>query len=484
MKKISLIVLICFMLFVGFLIWNAANFKPNHTEIEPIQKVAVPVGAADRMAEAVSIRTVSFEDKADFDSTQFELFNRFLERSYPSVFANTEHTLVNDYSHLFKWSGKDNSLKPIILMGHIDVVPIASPAVWSVHPFTEGVKNDTLYGRGTIDDKVSVIGLFESAEQLINEGYEPNRTIYFAFGHDEEVSGLQGAVPIVDYLKAQNVKAEFVLDEGGAITTGLVPGVKENTALIGIAEKGYLSLELSINMVGGHSSQPAKETSIDVLSSAISKLKNNLPARKITPALAAFMDEVGPYMDFKSRLVFANRSLFNSILLNEYEKSKQGNASIRTTTSPTIFEAGIKENVIPTVARAVVNFRIIPGETVESVIDHVTSTINDERISIEIKGKGYDPSPISPMDNLAYQTISRSIKEINPNIITAPNLVIGATDSRHFVELTNNIYRFTPIHLSPKNMNCFHGVDERISVSEFKDGIRFYRQVILNSSGI
>lgn len=484
MKKIGLLLLILLLLFIAFLIWNVVNFKANQIDVEPVRKVAVPIGAANRMAEAISIRTVSFEDEADFDSTQFELFNEFLEKSYPSVFANTEHTLISDYSHIFKWSGKNKSLKPIILMGHIDVVPIASPAVWSVHPFTEGVKNDTIYGRGTIDDKVSVIGLLESAEQLLKEGYEPNRTIYFTFGHDEEVSGLKGAVPIVKYLKTQNVKAEFVLDEGGAITNSMIPGVKENIALIGIAEKGYLSLELSLMMVGGHSSQPAKETSIDVLSAAISKLKKYPPPRKITPVLAAFMDAVGPYMDFKSRLVFANRGIFNSVLLNEYGKDKQGNASIRTTTSPTIFEAGIKENVIPTVARAVVNFRIIPGETIESVIDHVKSTIDDERILIEIKGKGYDPSPISPMDNLAYQTISQSIKEINPDAITTPNLVIGATDSRHFVDLTNNIYRFTPIHLTPKNINCFHGVDERISVSEFEDGIRFYRQVILNGSGI
>lgn len=484
MKKLGLLLLLLIVLFIAYLLYNAVNFTSAQIDVESVPKIDTPEGAVDRMVEAISIRTVSFEDEADFDSAQFQLFNEFLEKSYPALYEKTEHTIISDYSHLFKWTGKDQSLNPIILMGHIDVVPIASPSIWSVHPFREGVKNDTIYGRGAIDDKISVIGILEATAQLIKEGYSPNRTIYYAFGHDEEVSGMRGAVSIVKHLKEHGVEAEFVMDEGGALTNGLVPGVEENTALIGIAEKGYLSLELIVNMVGGHSSQPANETSIDVLSTAISKLKQGRPEANITPVLKAFMNAVGPYMDFKSKLAFSNKEIFNSILINEYQKSKQGNAMIRTTTSPTIFEAGIKENVIPTSSRAVVNFRIIPGETVASVVDHVNSTINDERVIVEIKGTGFDPSPISPTDNFAYKAINKSIKEIYPNVITTPNLVIGATDARHYVDLSNNLYRFTPIHLSPQNMNCFHGVDERISVAEFEDAIRFYRQMILNGSGI
>ena len=482
MKKFFLFLLLMLLIVICVVVYNTINFKPNPTIVDKVAEVEVPVDAVSHMAEAISIRTVSFEDEADFDSIQFQKFNDFLSITYPLLYERTQHTIFSGYSHLFKLSGTDESVKPVIIMGHHDVVPIASPTIWSVHPFTEGVKNDTIYGRGCIDDKGPVISILESIEQLLGEGFQPKRTIYFAFGHDEEVSGPRGAVEIVKYLKKEGVTAEFILDEGGVITNGLVPGVSEGTAMVGIAEKGYVTYELTVNMVGGHSSQPARETSIDVMATAISKLKKNPFQEKMTPVIESFMDELGPYMDLRSRVVFSNRWLFESLLLRQFAKSKQRSASVRTTTSPTIFEAGIKENVIPTAARAVVNFRIIPGETVATVKEHIIATIDDDRIAVDIKGKGFDPSPISPIDGEAFKIISKSINQIYPKVVIVPNLVIGATDSRHYVDLSSNIYRFAPFHLTPDNVNCFHGVDERISVEEFENAIRFYRQLILNSS--
>ena len=469
-----------------FILFNTYKFKPNNAnlKVELVEQIPIPVGAVERMTEAISIRTVSFEEEVDFDSTQFQLFNNFLSENYPTLHLKAEHKIFSTYSHLYKLIGKQPSKKPILIMGHHDVVPIASPALWNVHPFTEGIKNDTIFGRGCIDDKGAVISILESIEQLLKEGFEPERTIYFAFGHDEEVSGRRGAAKISKYLEESKIELAFVLDEGGAITQGLVPGMQENIALIGIAEKGYVTFELETQMVGGHSSQPGNETSIDVLATAISKLKQNPLPRKMTPVLKAFMNELGPYMGFKERMVFANKWLFNSLILNEYGKSNQGNASIRTTTAPTIFEAGIKENVIPTASRAVVNFRIIPGETIETVKEHILKVIADDRVSINLKGDGFNPSPISPMENDAYQLISKSIKEIFPNVIISPNLVLGATDSRYYSKVCPNVYRFAPFKLTPKNINCFHGVDERIPKEEFENAIRFYRQVIINGSHI
>jgi len=463
-------------------LYNTYNFKADHTATDPIEKVAISSGAAARMAEAIAIRTVSFENEEDFDSTQFQLFNKFLIEKYPLLHKKAEHKIFSTYSHLYRLKGTDASKKPILIMGHTDVVPIASPAIWRVHPFTEGIKNDSIYGRGCIDDKGAVISILESIEQLLGEGFQPERSIYFAFGHDEEVSGKRGASKISKYLEDNNVEMDFILDEGGAITQGLVPGVEESTALIGIAEKGYVTFELETQMLGGHSSQPAVETSIDVLATAISTLKANPFPRKLTPVLNAFMDEIGPHMDFKTRMAFSNQWLFTSIILDQYEKSSQGNANIRTTTAPTIFEAGIKENVIPTASRAVVNFRIIPGETIETVKEHILSVINDDRVLVNIKGDGFNPSPISPTDNAAYDLISKAIKDIFPKVITCPNLVAGATDARFYTPVSSNIYRFTPFKLTPKNINCFHGVDERISVEEFENAIRFYRQIILLGS--
>jgi carboxypeptidase PM20D1 len=482
MKKILIALFLLLLIFVGIIIFKTLSFKPSSYEAKAIPKIDIDSNAKHRLAEAISIRTISFEDEEDFDSTQFQLFNIFLAENYPLLHEKAEHKIFNGYSHLFKLQGSEVNESPIILMGHIDVVPIASPAIWSVHPFTAGIKMDTIYGRGTIDDKSAVISLLEAMENLLSEDFIPRRTIYLSFGHDEEVSGGKGAGAIVKYLEEQNVKSDFILDEGGAITQGLIPGVEKETALIGIAEKGYVTYELTVNMMGGHSSQPATETSIDVLSSAISTLKKNKFPGKITPALEAFMDAAGPHMGFTSRMAFANKTLFSSIIKKQYEKSNQGNANIRTTTSPTIFEAGIKENVIPTSSRAVVNFRILPGETVETVKDHIVNTIADDRVQVEIKGTGFNPSPISPSDNQAFTNLQKSILEIYPGILTVPNLVIGATDSRYYNSISNNIYRFAPFHLNPKNINCFHGVDERISVEEFEDAIRFYRQIILNNS--
>ena len=458
------------------------TFKGSQLEVAPVEMVAVPEGAVDRFTEAISIRTVSFEDTADFDSIQFEKFNQFLLASYPLINSQLEHKVFGEFSHLYHWKGSDSSLNPIVLMAHIDVVPIATPSAWSVHPFTAGVLQDTIYGRGAMDCKFGLVGLMESTEMLLKEGFRPKRDVYLSFGHDEEILGKNGAVKIAEYLTARGVEAHYVMDEGLAITDGLVPGVASNVALIGIAEKGFVSLELTVLMAGGHSSTPARETSIDVLSRAVSKLKENPAPSSLNPVVNAFLERIGPEMELIPKIVVANRAILSPILLNDYEKSNNGNALIRTTTSPTIFQAGIKENVIPTVAQAVVNFRIIPGETIEDVIAHVQSVVDDERINVEIYNPGTNPSPVSPVNNKQFSEIEQSIREIFPSTKVAPSLVLGGTDSKYFTGITTNIYRFSPYIVSSKNQACFHGINERVPKIEFENGIRFYRQLIMNST--
>jgi carboxypeptidase PM20D1 len=468
------------LIFTAVLLFNTIRFESSQLICVRIEKSKVPDGSVERFLNAISIPTISFENESDFDSIPFKKFNDFLINNYPLIHTKCEHRIFNEFSHLFKWEGKDPTLNPIILMAHIDVVPIASLPLWTAHPFKEGIRNDTIFGRGTMDDKTSLIGILESVEQLISEEFKPQRTIYISLGHDEEILGKRGAVAIAQHLESENIKAHFILDEGMAKLKNLIPNLNKDIALIGVAEKGFLSLELTIALAGGHSSTPAKETAIDVLSSAISKIKKTPLKAKISPILNDFFDKLGPEMDFKTKLAFANRGIFKSMILGIYEKTDAGNALIRTTTSPTIFEAGIKENVIPTSARAVINFRIIPGETKEDIINHVKSVVGDDRVKINILNKGSAPSPISPSDNKAYTVIEKSIKEIFPEVLTAPSLVVGATDSRYFKNISNNIYRFVPYQIDPENINCFHGIDERILASEFDDAIRFYRRVILN----
>jgi len=362
------------------------------------------------------------------------------------------------------------------------VVPVASLGKWKVHPFTEGVKNDKVNGRGAMDDKGAVIGIMEAAEQLLREGQVPRRTIYLSFGHDEEIGGTRGAVEIAKYLSDQGIEAEFILDEGMAITERMIPGLNQQFAFIGIGEKGSTTIQLRVDMEGGHSAQPAKETAIDVLATAVSTVKKNPLPLHMTDAMKGFMKQVGPEMDFATKMVFANAGIFESILLDQYQNaSNAGNATVRTTTAPTIFEAGIKENIIPTFARALINFRIIPGEDKDVVLAHLKKVINDERVKLSFQGFSSDPSPISPAEGTGYDIINKSIKETYPGLMTSPNLVIAATDSRHFTEVSKNIYRFAPYRINPENLACFHGIDERIPVSEFENGIRFYRRVLLNA---
>lgn len=483
MKKISLGLLLILLLFVGFLLVKTFTFTSNQLEVDPIVKEPIREGTVERLQEALRIKTISFESAQNFDSTQFEAFNQFLKNKYPSIDSLLGHRVFSKYSHLYEWKGSNNTLKPVVLMGHIDVVPIASPDKWSVDPFAAEIKDGKIWGRGTIDDKFSVIGILEAVETLLNEGFQPERTVYLSFGHDEEVGGDKGAILIAEYLTQQGIEAEFVLDEGYAITQKLIPGIAPDAALIGIAEKGSTTIEFTVDMEGGHSSQPAKETAIDVLSNAMAKLKANPLKATLSEPMQGFMDQLGPEMGFVNKMAFANRNIFKGMIISTYENaSGAGNALVRTTTSPTIFNAGIKENVIPTFARSVVNFRIIPGQTANDVMEHAKTVIADERVKPKFYGFNTNPSAVSPMDSEGYNVINRTIKEVFENTLTAPNLVIAATDSRHFGEVSSNIYRFVPYHINEDNITTFHGIDEHILVEDYKDAIRFYKRLILNSN--
>lgn len=483
MKKILLGILTILVLFVAYILFNTFTFKSVQLQVEPLEKVEIPENSIIALQKALSIKTISHENPEDFDSTQFRAFNSFLDTTYAPLNIQLNHQVFNEFSHLYEWKGSNPSLKPIVLMGHLDVVPIASPDKWSVDPFSAEIKGGKIWGRGTIDDKFSVIGILEAVQMLINEGFQPQRTIYLAFGHDEEVGGELGAVAIVNYLKEKGVAAEYVLDEGYAITQKLIPGIETDVAMIGIAEKGSTTIEFSVDMEGGHSSQPAPETSIDVLARAISRLKEEPMEATLSEAMQGFMSQLGPEMGFVNKMAFANKSIFKPIIISTYEgASNAGNALVRTTTAPTIFEAGIKENVIPTSARALVNFRIIPGQTAEDVMAHCLAVIDDARVKARFYGFNTNPSPVSPSDGWGYETINRSIKQIFSETFTAPNLVIAATDSRHFSPISQNIYRFVPYHINEQNISTFHGIDEHILVEDYKDAIRFYRQLILNSN--
>lgn len=484
LKKVFLFFLVCILVFAAVLTYNYFNFESKQISVEKVEKTPVNPGAIERFSKALQIKTVSPENLADFDSLEFRKFNDFMKSSYPLMDSLLEKKRFNDFSHLFFWKGTDTSLKPIILMAHLDVVPVIEKNLseWKSPPFAGVIKNDTIWGRGAIDDKVGVIAISEAVEWLLKNNYRPKRDIYLAFGHDEEIGGPRGAMAIASYLKDQGVEAEFIMDEGGVIANGLVPGVSKDVALIGTAEKGFLSLNFSVKIEGGHSSMPGKETAIDVLASAISKIKKNPLPTKFTVPLEGFIDYLGPEMPFTNKLIFANKSILKPLILSAFEKSPSSSAMIRTTTAPTIFNSGVKDNIIPQRANATVNFRILPETTIQDVLDHVTKVIDDNRVVIEKSSTANEASNLSSTDSYGFRLINRTIKELYPEVLTSPNLVVGATDSRHFKLLTPNIYRFSPIHLNEDTKKSFHGLNERLAVSDFNNGILFYINLLKNTN--
>lgn len=467
-----------------YVLFNTLTLKSRQIASEPAAEIQIASDALEHFSSALRIKTVSPEDAKDFDSIQFDRFNDYLSETYPLTDSLMEHKVFSGYSHLFLWKGSDPDLKPIILMGHLDVVPVidANRAYWKEDPFGGSIVNDTIWGRGSIDDKIGVIGILEAVEQLLRKGFQPMRTIYIAFGHDEEIGGRDGANEIAVYLKEQGVEAAFIMDEGGSITSGLVPGIEKDVALIGVAEKGSVSLELSIELEGGHSSMPGKETAIDVLSGAIYKLKSKpFPARLSEP-LEGFLAYLGPEMPFLNKMAFANKNLFQALIINKYEATSSGNALIRTTTAPTIFNSGVKDNIIPLTAKTTLNFRILTGSTIQDVIDHIKNVIEDDRIKIKKGNFNTEPSRVSDTDSYGFRTIHKTISQIYPEVVVSPYLVVGATDARHFNELSDHIYRFLPTRITASNVKSFHGLNERIAIAEFEDAIRFYTQLIKNSS--
>ena len=484
MKKLLKLLALILLLLVIVVFIRTFTFSSKQLVVEPITPVDIPSSAKDHLAEAIRIKTVSNENPADFDSAAFYSFKNYLKETYPLADSLLSTFYINTFSMVMEWKGSEASLKPIIMMGHLDVVPVADEDVsrWSAAPFGGEIKDGIIWGRGAIDDKVNIIGSLEAVELLLSKGFQPKRTVLFCFGHDEELGGLNGAIPIVKYLKNKGVSAEYVVDEGFAVTQGLTPGVEEDVALIGTSEKGFVSLKLYVDIEGGHSSMPKKEAAIGVLSNAIVKLTENPFPATITQPVADFMDNVGPEMGFVNKMAFANRWLFKPMIISILESKPSGNAMIRTTTAPTIIDAGIKENVIPYQAEAVVNFRILPGESIQQVIDRVKDIIDDERIQISQSGFNSEAPGISSTDSFGYEQLNRTILEIFPGVITTPNLVVGATDSRYYYELSDQVYRFTPIKINEKNISSLHGINERIPVVDFENAIRFYVRLIENSS--
>jgi carboxypeptidase PM20D1 len=436
----------------------------------------------EHLAEAIRATTISHESAADDDATAFTSLRELLERTYPKTFATIPHETIGERALLFTWTGSDTSLKPVLFAAHMDVVPVepGTEGRWSHPPFSGAIADGYVWGRGALDDKFALVAILEAAESLAAEGYAPKRTIYLAFGADEEVGGLRGAKLVAAALASRGVHLEYALDEGMAVTDGIMPGVAGKVALIGIAEKGYVSVEIVAEDDGGHSSMPPSVTAIDRLSAALQRLHESPMPVRLRGAPRVLLETIAPHMSFGKRLVMSNLWLFEGVVVDQMAQTPATNASIRTTTAPTMLEAGVKDNVLPTSARAVVNFRIVPGDTVASVVAHVEEAVRDPRVHVKQIGKiASDPSPEAPIDARPWGLIERTIRQFFPGLVAvAPALVVSATDGRYYAPLAGGVYHFAPSVMRKEDLRRVHGIDERASVEELAAGARFYRELL------
>jgi carboxypeptidase PM20D1 len=485
-KKIFLILVL--LLIVGLaavLSYNALTLKSKQIQVEALPQIKVDNGsAAQRLSQAVQFQTISTAQTAETKAEEFQRFQQFLGTAFPKIHQTLTKENVSDHSLLYVWRGTDADLKPIVLLAHQDVVPVDEGTTnkWSHSPFAGDIADGFVWGRGTLDDKGNLMSIFEAVEMLLNENFKPKRTIYLAFGHDEEIGGKRGAVEIAKLLKSRGVNAEFVLDEGGSVTDKIIKGIEKPVALVGIAEKGYLSLELTVEDAGGHSSQPPKNTAVGILSRAIVRLEENPFDGGFEGVTGQMFDKLTPEMSFDQKFFLSNLWLFRPLVVRQLSSAASTNATLRTTTAATVFNAGVKDNVLPNKATALVNFRILPGETIESVTENVRRTINDERVKISAYGENaWNPSPVSDVNSESFQTIEKTIRQTFPETIVAPYLVLGATDARHYAEISPNVYRFSPFKLNSEDLKRIHGIDERISIETYSQGIGFYYNLVKNA---
>ncbi|TKG97195.1 M20/M25/M40 family metallo-hydrolase [Puteibacter caeruleilacunae] len=475
-KKILKYAGVLILVLIVVMVVNTLRLKSYQPDIDYNPTQINDDRVIERLQEAIRFKTVTYDNPFRYDSLQFESFHQYLRDNFPLLHQQFELKKINDYALLYKLEGSDAQLKPAILLAHQDVVPVDS-AKWSCDPFG-GINDGTfVWGRGTLDDKGSLMAILEAVEMQLANGYAPKRTLYLAFGNDEEVGGI-GAQAIARYLKQQGVDAAFVLDEGLVITSGMVPMIDRPVALIGTSEKGYMSVKLSCQVEGGHSSTPQSNTAISVISDAIVALTQNRPTAQFCGPVNDFLDYLGPELAWPQRLVFANRWLFEPVILSIYQKTKAGNALVRTTTAPTVLKAGMKDNVLPDYGEAVINYRILPGLTTEELLKYVATTVNNPDIKIEQLGVVREPAPVSPIATEGFDLIAQSIKEQYSETLVMPTLMLASSDSRHYKEVSKNIYRFAPYQLVSEDLSRIHGNDERISIESYKNMIGFYYRLL------
>ena len=463
--------------------WTLPSRQSSHPLVAPVPHDVD--AAARRLGEAVRLRTVSISVDAAPARDAFLALHALLARHYPAAHAAMRRETVGELTLLYTWPGTDPQARPVVLMAHQDVAPVApgTEADWTRPPFSGDLHDGFVWGRGTWDDKGNLIAMMEAIESLAASGFAPRRTVMLVFGHDEELGGARGAAEVARLLRSRDVRAEFVLDEGLVVTQGILAGIARPAALIGLAEKGSVTLRLEATAPPGHSSMPPARTAVGALARAVARVDARPMPASLNPLAREMLETLAPEMSGFSRVALSNLWLTGPLVTRQLQGGTGTNAMLRTTTAPVVLAAGEKENVLPGRAHALLNFRILPGDTIDSVQRHVVAAVDDPTVEVTRHEERFEASRVSGTDAPGYRAIARTLRELHPEIVVAPGLMLGATDARHLEGVADHVYRFSPVRAGPQDLARFHGTDERLSIDNLGELIQFYRRLLVNATG-
>ncbi|MEA4812349.1 MAG: M20/M25/M40 family metallo-hydrolase [Anaerolineaceae bacterium] len=472
---------------------RTATFPLETEEVPPVNLPQVDgESVAQRLGLAIQLKTISSTHIKEIDPTPFWGLHQLMHTLYPMIDEKLERETINEYALLYTWKGSNPQLDPVCFMAHQDVVPAEENEAnaWKYPPFSGTVAEGYVWGRGAIDCKGVLVGILESVNNLLREGYQPLRTIYLAFGFDEENMGVNGAAAISQTLQKRGIKLSFVLDEGGAITTDQIKEVDQPVAAIGVSEKGFQTLRLKAKTASGHASMPPEHTAIGSLALAIANLEAN-PFPQRLEVVQFMLSHLGSALPFLQRMALANTWLFGGLLRKKLAGHPTMNALTRTTLAPTIIKGGQTSNVLPAEAETMINLRIMAGETREEVFQRVHEMVGDDVVSVlPAEGEtlkedhGWNPSPVSDVESAQFALLANLIMAAYPSTLVMPIMFTGATDARYYGPICKNTYRFAPFVLSSEELATTHGVNERLSVANCAKAVGFYMELMRAVSSI
>ena len=473
---IGWIILALIVAFAAVILIRAAMFKPKDSGKKEFEEVEFDRAAAvNALGELVRCRTVSYSDHSLENDAEFEKLIGKLPELYPNVVKTCPMQRFDGRALLFHWKGKGSG-KPAVLMAHYDVVPVEEEN-WTHPAFDAEVIDGVMWGRGTLDTKVTFNGILSAAENLLKQDFTPANDIYFAFSGGEEING-DGAKNIVNYFKDNGIEPEMVVDEGGAVVENVFPGVKQPCGLIGIAEKGMLNLEYSIASSGGHASAPTPHTPVGQLALACTKVEAHPFKAHLTKPVREMFDTLGRHSGFLYRMIFANLWCFGGVLDNMCRKSGgELNALMRTTVAFTQMSGSKAPNVIPPSVSMVSNLRLNPEDSVDGAVEYIRSVINDPNVKLTV-GDHMEPSRISDTSCAGWERVSNAVAGTWRGCLVAPYLMVQCSDSRHYGVISDRVYRFSAMDLTAEERRTIHGNDEHIRLETAERAVEFFIRVI------